>query len=131
MTIKGEEFTTEITEFTERSGERTQPAGDEFLGAAGDDQFLGGGTQRRECERFSVECENGFGVIDCDLRADSRRRAVGQDGAQVRHQLGTLEHDETVIERVAFVSFRKTAGYHARNSFELQRGRSEEHTSEL
>ncbi|PYI97295.1 MAG: hypothetical protein DME98_08780 [Verrucomicrobia bacterium] len=25
MTIKGEEFTTEITEFTERSGERTRP----------------------------------------------------------------------------------------------------------
>src|SRR5437870_8237831 len=41
----------------------------------------------------------------------------------MRYQLGALEHYETVVERVAFVGFGKTAGDHAGNAFELQ-GRS-------
>ena len=53
--------------------------------------------------------------------ADRGGRAIGQRGAQVRHQLGAFEHDEAVVERVALVSFGKAGGDDARNSFELQR----------
>ena len=60
-------------------------------------------------------------VIDRDFRADCGWRAIRQRGAQVRHQLGTLEHHETVVKRVALVGFGKTAGDHTRNAFELQR----------
>src|SRR5436309_15945949 len=40
----------------------------------------------------------------------------------MRHQLGTLEYHETVVERVALVSLGKTASDDARNAFVLQRG---------
>src|SRR5436309_2359310 len=39
----------------------------------------------------------------------------------MRHQLGTLEHHETVVECVALISLRETAGDHAWNPLELQR----------
>ena len=43
---------------------------------------------------------------------------------KMRDQLRAFEHDEAVIECVALVCLGKTAGDDARNSFELQRGRS-------
>src|SRR6266404_5415630 len=44
-----------------------EPARHEILGAAGDDQFLGGGTERRKGERFSVNGQDRFAVINRDL----------------------------------------------------------------
>src|SRR5918996_5804844 len=100
---------------------RAKAASYQIFGAAGDDQFLSRGTQGREGEGFSIEHESGFGVIDCELRSDSCRRAILEHGAQVCHQLRTLKYNETVVERVAFVGFGKTGRDDAGNTFELQR----------
>src|SRR5438105_10827000 len=51
---------------------RAETRRDELLGAAGDDQFLRGGTERREGERFPIHGQDRFGVIDRDLRPDGR-----------------------------------------------------------
>src|SRR5436853_7871256 len=61
-------------------------------------------------------------VIDCDLGANSCRRAIDERLAQMRHQLGALEDDEAVVKRVAFVGFGKATGDNAPNRLELQRG---------
>src|SRR6266496_6425361 len=40
----------------------------------------------------------------------------------MRHQFRAFENDKSIIERIPFVSFRETAGDHARDPFELQCG---------
>src|SRR6266567_4656447 len=100
---------------------RTKAGRHEIFGAARHDQFLCRGTQRGKGERFSIECENGFGIIDRNLWSHGRRRAIGECSAQVRYQLGTLKYHEAVVERVALVGFGKTGGDDARNPLELQR----------
>src|SRR5438132_13335253 len=103
---------------------RAEAGRHEIFGAASDDKFLSGGTQRRKREGLPVNSENGFRVINYDFGPDRRGCPIIQRLAQVRHQIGALEDDEAVVKRIAFVGFRKAAGDYAWNPFELQRGGS-------
>src|SRR5882724_3329751 len=96
----------------------------QILGAARDDQFLSGRTERRKGERFSIDSQDRFAVINRDLgRHRGGRVPQSWDGAQVRHQVRAFEYDEAVVERVALVSFGKAGRNYARNAFELERRR--------
>src|SRR5262249_56793973 len=59
-------------------------------------------------------------VVDRDFWSNCRRCTIIQCLTKMRDQLGTFKNDEAVIECIALIRFRKTAGDDARNSFELQ-----------
>src|SRR5207248_1840525 len=83
-----------------------EPLGDDVLRAAGDHELLRDGRERGERELFAVARDQRALVVHFDLRSLDRRLVRRRVLVpEILHKLGTLKHDEAVVERVALVGF--------------------------
>jgi hypothetical protein len=71
-----------------------------------------------------IDRQNRLSVIDCDIAGHRGRGTIFQGGPQMRDQFGTFEDNETIVEGIALVGFRKARGDDTGDAFEFQRRRS-------
>src|SRR5579871_1262636 len=102
---------------------------DKLLNPSRDHQRLRNAAQRREGKLLSRITDRASRKINIDLVAGDKgpfaaRTRRGIDVAQMPHERGAFDTQESVVESVAQIGLREAGGNHQRNAFCPKRGYS-------